>query len=230
MAKIKFGMMMTDARGKLGGHVFTKTRVGATIRTKVTPVNRRTSAQMGVRAAFGSISQLWSNDPTVEREAWEAAAADLPRNNIFGDQYILSGKSYFMSANQNRHILQQPPLLAPAEPEPGVTVTLLDTITDSALDELKLHIDLSSETLGSNNLVIAATRPNSLGRNNFSGQYRIIQVGVPTSGSDEYDIFADYSARFGEPVVGKKISFQVHLIQADTGLATPPVVATVVYE
>jgi hypothetical protein len=55
MAKIKFGMMMTDARGKLGGHVFSKNRSGAYVRTKVTPVNGQTTAQTGVRAIFGAI-------------------------------------------------------------------------------------------------------------------------------------------------------------------------------
>ena len=59
MARIKFGMMMTDARGKLGGQVFTKTRSGATVRTKVTPVNLKSSAQALVRNRFGSLSQGW---------------------------------------------------------------------------------------------------------------------------------------------------------------------------
>ena len=34
MAKIKFGAMMVDASGKLGGQVFAKNRGGAYIRTK----------------------------------------------------------------------------------------------------------------------------------------------------------------------------------------------------
>ena len=44
MAKIKFGMMMTDASGKLGGQVFSKNRGGSYVRTKVTPTNPQTAA------------------------------------------------------------------------------------------------------------------------------------------------------------------------------------------
>ena len=54
MAKIKFGMMMTDASGKLGGQVFSKNRGGSYVRTKSTPVNRQSSAQMNVRGIFVS--------------------------------------------------------------------------------------------------------------------------------------------------------------------------------
>ena len=57
MAKIKFGMMMTDARGKLGGQVFSKNKGGAYVRTKVTPSNPQTIAQTTRRALFAAI---WS--------------------------------------------------------------------------------------------------------------------------------------------------------------------------
>src|SRR3546814_3353017 len=52
ISKVKFGALMTDARGKLGGHVFSKNRAGSYLRTKVTPVNQQTSYQTSVRALF----------------------------------------------------------------------------------------------------------------------------------------------------------------------------------
>lgn len=54
--KIKWGMMMTDGRGKLGGQVASKNRAGAYVRTKVTPVNPRTTQQQAIRTLFGSIA------------------------------------------------------------------------------------------------------------------------------------------------------------------------------
>lgn len=53
MAKIKFGMMMTDARGKLGGQVFSKNRSGSYVRTKVTPVNPQTTTQQNSHCVTG---------------------------------------------------------------------------------------------------------------------------------------------------------------------------------
>ena len=76
MAKIKFGMMMTDARGKLGGQVFSKNRSGAYVRTKVTPVNPRTAAQPLSRSILGTLSASWSGLTEVQRRSWNAAVDD----------------------------------------------------------------------------------------------------------------------------------------------------------
>ena len=85
MARIKFGMMMTDARGKLGGQVFSKNRSGAYVRTKVTPSNPRSMAQMSSRSILGSLSVMW-NSLTLEKvSAWNAATADWQKTDIFGD-------------------------------------------------------------------------------------------------------------------------------------------------
>lgn len=71
MALIKFGMMMTDARGKLGGHVFTKARNGATIRTKVSPANPQTSAQSLSRSIFCNSLQHMADFGRVRKSSME---------------------------------------------------------------------------------------------------------------------------------------------------------------
>ena len=92
---------MTDARGKLGGQVFSKTRSGSVIRTKVTPVNPQTSAQSVARALFGRISQRWRVLTDVQRNAWASAAEEAAKTNVFGDQYFSSGKNFFQELNGN---------------------------------------------------------------------------------------------------------------------------------
>ena len=101
MARIKFGMMMTDARGKLGGHVFTKARSGATVRTKVSPANPKTSAQGAVRSRFATLSQSWRNLSEEQRIAWNNKASTVGKTNIFGDTYFPSGKNLFVAINTN---------------------------------------------------------------------------------------------------------------------------------
>ena len=58
--KLKFGAIVTDGRGKIGGHVASKNRSGAYLRTKVTPSNPNTVAQVQVRSILASLSQSWS--------------------------------------------------------------------------------------------------------------------------------------------------------------------------
>src|SRR5690606_37427563 len=85
MAKVKFGMMMTDARGKLGGQVFSKNRAGSFVRTKVTPANPNTEANRKARALFFEISQQWSSLSQQVRDSFDAAVQDWARTDIFGD-------------------------------------------------------------------------------------------------------------------------------------------------
>jgi len=46
--KMKFGAIVVDGRGKIGGHVASKNRGGAYLRTKVTPSNPQTGYQAAV--------------------------------------------------------------------------------------------------------------------------------------------------------------------------------------
>lgn len=92
MSKIKWGAIVVDGRGKLGGHVFTKTKSGATMRTKVTPVNPQTAAQASARSRLGGNSQAWAGLTEDQRSSWNALASETSKTNIFGDQYFPSGK------------------------------------------------------------------------------------------------------------------------------------------
>ena len=137
MARIKFGMMMTDARGKLGGHVFTKAKSGATIRTKVTPLNPKTSAQSEARGALSANSQAWRTLTENQRLAWNSAAQEVSKTNAFGDTYFPSGKNYFTAVNNNLRnvggaILVEPPALVEM---PGLTSVEIDfDLTAEQLD------------------------------------------------------------------------------------------------
>lgn len=226
MAKIKFGMMMTDARGKLGGQVFTKSREGATVRTKVTPVNRRSPAQMAVRSALGALSRAWSYDPAVDREAWASAAESVTRNNIFGDSYSLTGKSYFQSANQNRAIVGLAQINIPGALTEMPTLEISDFEIGYNNFNATLAVTLTGGVPEDVIIVVAATRQNSLGRNNFSGQYRILTFQSGLSGSNGISGIDNYEAIFGEVQENKRVSLEVWLIHKATGLASPKQVVT----
>ena len=49
MAKVLFSALISDMRNKLNGSVFAKNRGGSYLRTKVTPVNPQTVAQVHKR-------------------------------------------------------------------------------------------------------------------------------------------------------------------------------------
>ena len=226
MARIKFGMMMTDARGKLGGHVFTKAKSGATIRTKVTPLNPKTSAQSEARSALGANSQAWRMLTEAQRLAWNSAAQEVSKTNAIGDTYFPSGKNYFTAVNNNLRnvgggILVSPPALVEM---PGLISVEVD------FDLVAEQLDIAPNFIGSDSdivLVCNATSGQSAGRYNFSGKYRKFS-GFSLSGTPANTAVYDmYVSKFGVPSAGQKVSFEFYLVNQLTGQVSPRVTATV---
>ena len=226
MARIKFGMMMTDARGKLGGHVFTKAKSGATIRTKVTPLNPKTSAQSEARSALGANSQAWRMLTETQRLAWNSAAQEVSKTNAFGDTYFPSGKNYFTAVNNNIRnvgggVLVEPPALVTM---PGLTSVEVD------LDLVAEQLDIAPNLIGDDAgivLVCNATSGQSSGRYNFSGKYRKFNAYSAAGLPQNTKIYDDYVSKFGVPSAGQKVSFEFYLVNPDTGQVSPRVTATV---
>ena len=226
MARIKFGMMMTDARGKLGGHVFTKAKSGATIRTKVTPLNPKTSAQSEARSALGANSQAWRMLTENQRLAWNSAAQEVSKTNAFGDTYFPSGKNYFTAINNNlRNVGGAFRLDPPALVEmPGLTSVEVDfDIVAEQLDIVPYYMGADANIV----LVCNATSGQSAGRYNFSGKYRKFDGFALTGLPSNTLIFDSYVSKFGLPSVGQKVSFEFYLVNAVTGQVSPRVTATV---
>lgn len=228
MSKIKWGAIVVDGRGKLGGHVFTKTRSGATMRTKVTPVNPQTAAQAAARSRLGSQSQAWRGLTEAQRIGWNDLAQRTAKTNIFGDQYFPTGKNLFTGLNSNRMLITQSPLTTAPELVEMPVITEMSPVF-SLVD---LEITLNIATVGDPTdaaLVIEATAPMSAGRFNFDGSYRIIDPTADASAPEA--VYLAYVNKFGTPPAGGKIGFRAYYISEDTGQQSPRfAAATIVAE
>ena len=142
MAKILFSAVVGDARKKIGGVVFTKSRFGAIVRRKVSPVQPRTNFQRSVRANFTATSKAWSgslND--TQRQGWINLAAANPVKDRFGNSQVLTGLQMFERVNRNLHTSGFPPL-TDAPLSLSVTdlggLTITETTATSALTLTKV--------------------------------------------------------------------------------------------
>ena len=72
IARILFGNIVSEARGKLGGVVFSRNTSGAYARQKVSPVQPRTPAQLNQRSRLTAVSKVWETLTQNQREAWKA--------------------------------------------------------------------------------------------------------------------------------------------------------------
>jgi hypothetical protein len=216
MAKIKFGMMMTDASGKLGGQVFSKNRGGSYVRTKVTPTNPQTTAQMTVRGIFASISSAWSSLTEASRLSFNNLVGDYGTTDIFGDLHNPSGKALFQRLNQNLEISGQAQITTCVPPSAVPFANVINTVC--ALSDDEWLVFTGGNATGSK-IVVWATPPLSQGTTFVKNRLRQIEV---FTGEDagNYDIYDAYVAKFGTPEDGANVYVGVRVIN-DNGQASP---------
>jgi hypothetical protein len=99
MARIIFGNMVADARGKVGGIVYSRNTGGAYARQKVSPVQPRTPAQLNQRSRLTSISKLWENLTNAQREAWKAFSLAARKRDVLGLSKQRTAQQMFMFCN-----------------------------------------------------------------------------------------------------------------------------------
>ena len=214
--KIKWGALVTDGRGKIGGHVASKNRSGAYLRTKVTPVNPQTSAQSAVRSSFGAISQAWSGLTLVLILAWNGAVADWQTTDIFGDLKKPTGKNLFLRLNQQLVTSGQAQITAPP-----AKLEMVEGVADTPLFDLtNLELSLLNKYAGANaNIVLYATPPMSQGTTFVKNKLRQIYSALGT-GYSLTDAYSAYVAKFGTPSAGANVYVGVKYVLPN-GQASP---------
>ena len=219
--------MMTDARGKLGGQVFTKTRSGATVRTKVTPTNPQTAAQQNARAILGKLSASWRTLSEEQRNGWNSAVDGFGKTNIFGDTYNPSGKNLFVGLNANLSSAGKPVIETPPVPV-ELPSYILDSVAISGIAE-EIELGFSGTMPGSNfSVVYQATKPSSAGRNNFSGQYATFAIVSTGTAPTPAALWTAYVAKFGMPTDGSKIAIKTFVLSNSSGQKSVESVGTAI--
>lgn len=213
---MKFGAIVTDGRGKIGGHVASKNRSGAYLRTKTTPVNPQTTFQAAVRASFATFSQAWSALSATLILAWNNAVADWATTDIFGDLRNPTGKNLFLRLNQQAVQAGYSSFTAvPAKQEmvEGIITSSAINLTSGELTPVGFYEGSDAR------VVLFATPVLSAGTSFVKNKLRQIysEVGI------NYDAAASYTAyvsRFGTPTAGDNIKLGVKYVLSN-GQASP---------
>ena len=216
MAKIKLGAIVVDMRGKSNGHVFSRNRGGAYMRTKITPSNPQSTFQMSVRGIFAAISSAWSALTATNRQSFENLVSSYARTDIFGDLRNPTGKNLFQRLNQNLELTGQAQLTTCPEPSevPFANVTSSSANFSTPLFE----IVLGGVTTGSK-LMFFATPPLSQGTKFVKNKLRLIDV-QNGGNAGSFDITAVYVSRLGALSAGQNIHVGVRVVNAN-GQASP---------
>lgn len=218
MAKIKFGMMMTDARGKLGGQVFSKNRGGAYVRTKVTPSNPRTLAQMESRNLLGQTSSAWNGLTDAQRLSWNSAVPEWQRTDVFGDLKTPSGKNLFVELNKNLLQAGLATLDIAPDKEEIVGITATAVAVDATAGEVTLT-GLASVPTGFV-LQVSATPPISPGISFVKNRFRVVDY-VAAGAVDGEALYSAYTDKFGALSPGDNVHFQLKYVALNGQAGVP---------
>ncbi len=224
--KAKFGAIVVDGRGKVGGHVASKNRSGSYFRTKVSPSNPQSNAQIAARARLTANAQGWRGLTESQRSAWNNAVGDFKKTNVFGDSVNPSGFNLYCQINIALALAGAAGVSVPPLPS---EVAYLTSLSATAVSTTGVVTITYAPVLGANDaLVIEGTPSMSAGKSFVKNQFRVIGVYDSTDVSP-LAITADYAAKFGAPgEAGQKIHFRCKVIDKVTGLMGAVVQATAV--
>lgn len=229
--KIKFGALVTEGRGKIGGHIASRNRAGAYLRTKISPVNRNTVLQQTNRSSFGAIARAWRFLTQAQRDAWNAAVSNWQTTDIFGDVKTPSGFNLHQRLNSLRALFDLEYLVTPPSPLANMQPAMFRDAT-IVLSTGAIEVDVQTPdpiNVGTENgFIIRATPPLSPGQEYVRNKTRIIGTfsgnDLPAVNEDDefmpMDITEMYTDTFGALSLadeGSKIYISATLVHLPSG-------------
>jgi len=205
MAKIKFGLVVTDARGKLGGHVFSKNRGGSYLRTKVVPVNPQTGAQTIVRQSFAFFSQNWSALTALLIASWNNAVTEWQKTDVFGDVKNPTGKNLYLRLNQTATQAGYPSFTNVPPRLPMVEGIVTDVFMGNGIEVVGLYNGSDARVVLSSSGVVS--NGTSYVKNKMRNFYNALASEV-----SDADVLAAYVSKYGTPDGEEKIFFGINYV------------------
>lgn len=224
--KTKFGSIVVDGRGKIGGHVASKNRGGSYMRTKVTPINRKSDAQTTVRNLFTSLSQGWRSLTQAQRDAWNAAVAGYAKTDIFGDLHNPTGLALYQRLNNILSNVGETIVADP--PSPGTVENVIAGAITMTSGSPSLSVAFAPTVPADTGVIIAATAPMSAGKAFVKSEFRQIAV-LAAAATSPWNGLSAYTAKFGAVgAIGQKVFIRFTPVNRVTGQAGSPSISSVI--
>lgn len=228
MALVRFGGGVSELRGSIAGNTFGRSRAGAYVRNRTTPVNPSTESQSNVRARFHIATDAYKELGETLIKQWDEFAATQIRVNRLGEDYVPSGKQLFTESSINQQLLGlgDTPNLSEVEADPNLANVSKPTVnltnTGDAITVLTF-----TNVLGSGDYVVVQATPQlPPSVRNAQRYYRQIYAGII---DDPLDLEAAYIALYGSSIAaGNMIFFRIRAILSTNGFTSSWVYTDVV--
>jgi len=212
---MKWGALVVDGRGKIGGHVASKNRGGAYLRQKVTPTNPQTSYQAAVRNRLSGIATGWRGLTAAQRAAWNAAVLAFSKTDVFGDLKTPTGSALYQRLNNNLVTCGQSQISDPPIPQDVFAFTSFSAAVVTGTPAVNLTF---TDAIPAGTYVkLFATAPVSPGISFVKSEYRLIDI-LTNADTSVHDAIAEYVAKFGSVgSTGQKLFFKIVPVNGTSG-------------
>lgn len=215
MAKVNFGVGVSEIRNKIGGIVFARNRGGAYMRTKVTPLNPQTTAQAGARSLLTSLAQAFRSLSQEQITAWNNAVTQWQTTDIFGMLVSPTGLALYVRLNAN--IINAGGTVIDTPPSPVGAASLGSLSLTAAVTGDVFDVAFSPATVpADHSMYVEATPMLSPGINNANSKFRYIGIAAAAAASPA-DLFTEETSKFGSLVAGQKVLVRAKFINKLTG-------------
>lgn len=223
MAKIKFGAVITDSRGHIGGITYKWSKDGNVAQRLVTPTRHMSPESSTARARFSSLSRRWWSILTpTQRTAWRALAAANPRVNVWGDEFPRTGHMLYVGVNA---LLLQSGYPSVDTAPPSQTVTALSTLTLTTTAPETATLTFTPSPIPANHVLYVRARANfSPGILPGASAMRFLLASAEDITSP-YNIGTQWTTQFGPLTQGRQQAVQAALLNSSTGALSPALIA-----
>lgn len=181
----------------------------STMKTYAPASNPNTPAQQLVRDTFAQTSAGWSNLTEVERNLWNAEAPNWTGTNIFGSTKP-SGKNLYTGCNVALKSAWRALITVPNNKDVQAVISLA-SLTKTAGGALTF--DYTSNGVGVGETIQLHVSPQMSAGTNSNSKYFIL-YNDDADASNNVNLVADYAAKYGSPIAGKKIFWKIKLVSA----------------
>ena len=221
MALIKFGPMVSEASGKIGGSVYARNRGGAYVRDWTKPLKSTSPAALAAKSRLAAYSQAWQALTDAQRASWKAWAAANPVINRLGESRVLSGNQAYVQINGVLGAIGSATVSVP--PTGTAPASLITLAADGDIGAGDFDLTYTATPLAADDkLYIQACVVASAGISYVNNLLRLIGVSAGAQASP-FDVQSLFEARFGTPNVGDTVHFAVSVVDSVTGLLSQPI-------
>lgn len=173
---VKFGGGVIDARGSVGGNVFSRNASGAYVRARVKPVNPNSDRQSRIRAIMASRTASYLDSASsAQRVEWGVFASNMPEKNKLGEDIRFSGFVQYIKSNVAAlnaglpAILSGPVIFTKPGEDP-----LFEVTASEGSQELSIVFSEGRDWVDEDNagMIIRVGIPQNASRNFFDGPWR----------------------------------------------------------